>query len=212
MASSASAADGAAATAREQARAILAEGRFHVSSVPRPLHGVLHAVGRALESPLHAVDELVSKLAVITPGGPTVVWAALAALVLVASGALAVRGSRRALRDPGAGTDAGAGAEPPVRAADLERAAAAAEVQGRHADAVRLRFRAGLLALAESERVEAAPSMLNADVSRALRSERFDALARRFDEIAYGGRAAIADDVRTSRREWSRLLGSKESR
>ncbi len=210
MASSASAADGAAATAREQARAILAEGRFHVSSVPRPLHGVLHAVGRALESPLHAVDELVSKLGVITPGGPTVVWAALAALVLALSGVLAVRGSRRALRDPGAGTSAGAG--PPVRAADLERAAAAAEVQGRHADAVRLRFRAGLLALAESERLRAAPSMLNAEVSRALRSERFDALARRFDEIAYGGRAAIAEDVRTSRREWSRLLGSKESR
>jgi hypothetical protein len=210
MASSASAADGAAATAREQARAILAEGRFHVSSIPRPLHGVLHAVGSALESPLHAVGELVSKLGVITPGGPTVVWAALAALVLALSGVLAVRGSRRALRDPGTGT--GAGAEPPVRAADLERAAAAAEVQGRHADAVRLRFRAGLLALAESERLQAAPSMLNAEVSRTLRSERFDALARRFDEIAYGGRAAIADDVHTSRREWSRLLGSKESR
>jgi hypothetical protein len=210
MASSASATNGAAALARSQARAILAEGRFHVAPIPRPLHGVLHAIGRALESPLNAVGELVSKLALSTPGGATVVWAALAALVLALSGLLAVRGSRRALRDPVAGTGAGAG--PPVRAADLQRAAAAAEVEGRHADAVRLRFRAGLLALAESERVEAAPSMLNAEVSRALRSERFDALARRFDEIAYGGRAAIAEDVQTSRREWSRLLGSKESR
>jgi hypothetical protein len=209
MASSASATRGAAALARSQARAILAERRFHVAPIPRPLHGVLHAIGEALESPLHGVDELVSKLAASTPGGATVVWAALAALVLAVSGLLAVRGSRRALRGPAAGM--GVGAEPSMRAVDLERDAASAELQGRHADAVRLRFRAGLMRLAESERVETAPSMLNAEVSRALRSERFDALARRFDEIAYGGRAAMQEDAQVARSEWSRLLGSGES-
>jgi hypothetical protein len=99
---------------------------------------------------------------------------------------------------------------PPIRARDLERNADAAERDGRHADAVRLRFRAGLMRLAESERVQGAPSMLNAEISRALRSQRFDGLARRFEEIAYGGRAAMEQDAEASRHEWSRLLGSEE--
>jgi hypothetical protein len=209
MASSAGATDGGAALARSQARAILAERRFHSTPIPRPLHGVLHAVGKALEAPLHAVDEVVSKLGVHTPGGSTVVWAILAAFVLAISGALAARGSRRALSDPAALAARG-GAAQPIHARDLEREAETAERAGRHADAVRLRFRAGLMRLAESERVQGAPSMLNAEISRALRSQRFDALARRFEEIAYGGRAAIEQDAETSRREWSRLLGSEE--
>jgi hypothetical protein len=84
----------------------------------------------------------------------------------------------------------------------------AAEAGGLHGEAVRLRFRAGLLLLAESERVTAAPTMLNAEVSRALRCERFDRLARRFDEIVYGGRPAGEEDAESSRREWKRLLSA----
>jgi hypothetical protein len=206
MVSSASVGDGVAVLARGQARAILAERRFHLAPIPRPLHGVLHTLGKALEGPLDAVEELVSRLAVITPGGPNVVWGGLAALVLLLSGLLAVRGTRRALADPATG--ATAGAVPPMRPADLERAAVAAERQGRYADAVRFRFRAGLMLLAEHELIEVAPSMINAEVSRALRSQRFDDLARRFDEIAYGGRPAVEEDVEASRREWRRLLGS----
>src|SRR6202167_1084560 len=156
MASSAGATDDGAALARSQARAILAERRFHSTPIPRPLHGVLHAVGKALEAPLHAVDEVVSKLGVHTPGGSTVVWAILAAFVLAISGALAARGSRRALSDPAALAARG-GAAQPIRARDLEREAETAARAGRHADAVRLRFRAGLMRLAESERIQGAP-------------------------------------------------------
>ncbi len=198
----------AAAVARSQARAILAERRFRQGPIPRPLHGLLHAVGKALESPLGAVEELVSKLAASTPGGSITVWAVLAALVLAISCLFAVRGSRRALRDPATGAGPGSGV--PLRASDLERDAGEADAQGRYAEAVRLRFRAGLMRLAERELVAAAPSMLNADVSRALHSERFDALARRFDEITYGGRCALEVDSEDARREWSRLLGSGE--
>jgi uncharacterized protein DUF4129 len=207
MASSASA--GAAATlARDRARAILAESRFHSGPIPRPLHGLLHAVGRALESPLQALEELVSSLAVDVPGGSTTVWAALAAGVLALTAALAARGARRSLRDP---TGGGAqGAARTLRARDLERDATAAEAQERHGDAVRLRFRAGLMRLAELELVDGAPSMLNAEVARALDSEDFDRLARRFEQIAYGGREAGAEDVRVARREWSSVLGSGE--
>jgi hypothetical protein len=210
MASISSSMDGPAALARSQARTILAERRFRQGPIPRPLHGLLHAVGSALESPLGALEELVSKLSASTPGGSITVWAVLAALVLAISCVLAVRGSRRALRDPAA--DAGPGGGPPLRASDLERDAGEAEIQGRYAEAVRLRFRAGLMRLAERELVEAAPSMLNTEVSRALHSQRFDALARAFDEITYGGRAALAQDSEDSRREWSRLLGSGEHR
>jgi hypothetical protein len=204
-----SSAGGAAAQARSQARAILAERRFHLAPIPRPLHGVLHAIGRVLETPLEALGELVSGVAVSTPGGAVVVWSVLAAAVLAISAIFAVRGSRRALREPGADT-AHAGRQRPVRASELERAAADAEARGRHQDAVRLRFRAGLLRLAERELVGDAPSMLNAEVSRALRSERFDALARRFEEIAYGGRTAVAEDSEAARRDWSQLLDRGE--
>jgi len=210
MASSISSSREAAALARGQARAILEQTRFHSGPIPRPLHGLLHAVGSALESPLHALEELVSSLGALAPGGTTTVWAVLAAVVLALSTLLATRGARRALREPhGSGAAAGAGA--PLRASDLEREAAAAEAQGRNAEAVRLRFRAGLMRLAEHELIETAPSTLNAEVSRALRSERFDRLARSFEEIAYGGREADTEDVVASRREWSRLLGSRES-
>jgi hypothetical protein len=207
MASSISAASEATTLARGRARAILAEPRFHSGAVPRPLHGLLHAVGKALESPLQALEELVSSLGAVVPGGTTAVWAALAAAVLGLSALLAARGARLALREPDSDS-AWPGAGRPVRASDLERDATAAEAQGRHADAVRLRFRAGLIRLAERELVDSAPSMLNGEVSRALRSEHFDRLAQRFEEIIYGGREAIEEDVRTSRREWNRLLGT----
>ncbi len=211
MASSISSSREAAALARGQARAILAEARFHSGPIPRPLHGLLHAVGSALESPLHALEELVSSLGALAPGGTITVWALLAAVVLALSAVLATRGARRALRESYGGVGA-AGAGAPVRASELERDAAAAEAQGRNAEAVRLRFRAGLMRLAESEVIEAAPTMLNGEVSRALRSEHFDRLARSFEEIAYGGREADAEDLIASRQDWSRLLGSRESK
>jgi hypothetical protein len=206
MASTSEAGAGAAAQARRQASAILAESRFHVAPVPRPLHGALHAVGRALEAPVNAIEEAVSSAGSVTPGGPVLLWAILAALVLSLAGVLSVRGARRAL-----GEAAGEpGGERPLRAGDLEREARAAELAGRHGDAVRLRFRAGLLGLAEAGRLEGAPSMLNMDVSRALDSERFDTLAYSFEEIAYGGRAAAAEDFEASQRAWSQLLSSSE--
>ena len=66
------------------------------------------------------------------------------------------------------------------------------------------------LIVAEKQLV--ALSMLNVEVSRALGSRRFDELARRFDEIVYGGRPALEDDVRISRVEWAELLNSRDSR
>ncbi len=209
MASSLSAGEPAAA-ARRLAREILAEGRFHKPTVPRPLHSVLQEIGRALESPLNGLGELVDKLGNGTPGGSGVVWGALALVVLITSAALSLRGARRALHD--GASAGGSGGIAPLSASDLEREAAAAERSGRYAEAVRYRFRAGLLRLADREVVRDAPSMANGNIARALGSPAFEHLARRFDEITYGGRAASEEDVQLSRREWARVLETERGR
>ena len=49
-------------------------------------------------------------------------------------------------------------------------------------------------------------SDLTNEVRRVLGSESFDELARTFDAIAYGGRAAEPPDVDAARREWPRVV------
>lgn len=195
-----------AAAARQLAREILAGGRFHKASVPRPLHDVLREIGRLVQAPLSALEELVSKLGGHVSGGPAVVWAALALVVVLAGAALSTHGARRALRDPMPGETKRQGSLAPT-AAELERQALAAEAHGRYGEAVRARFRAGLLRLAERDIVGDAAFALSADVLRALHSREFAQLARRFDQIAYGGSAAGAEDARSSRELWRRVLG-----
>lgn len=211
MAGTGIAGEGSAASARQLAQQILAEGRFHKGTVPRPLHDVLREIGRVLESPLNALDELVEKLGSGIPGGSALVWAALAVGVLLASAALGARGTRRALR-LSVPTDRSLGDRSAPSPAELEHRAAAAERDARYAEAVRYRFRAGLLRLAEREIVSDAPWALNRDVVRALRSPAFDELAARFDEITYGGRAAQPEDVQLSRDVWARVLAGGPSK
>ena len=45
-----------------------------------------------------------------------------------------------------------------------------------------------------------------AEVSRKLHSEDFDALARTFERVAYGGEDAAAGDVAASREGWKRVV------
>ena len=191
--------------AREQARAILSEGRFHVAPVPRPLHGVLSAIGKALSAPVEALEELFASAAGFTPGGGTTVFAAIAVVALAAGVALALRRSRRALAVPRERAPGERGGTR-VSAKELEAAAEAAEGEARYGEAVRLRFRAGVERLAEGHIVAHALSTPNADLSRLLGSERFDSLARTFDEIAYGGRAAQKQDATLARDDWQILL------
>jgi hypothetical protein len=189
------------AAARRAASQILAERRFHQPDVPRPLHGVLSAVGRVLDAPLNALDSLIAKLATVLPGGVAGAWAVLAALALIAAWAIARRIAHRALeatqspRAPGT-----------TSAAELERRAATAQDAGRLDEAVRLRFRAGLTRLSEREAFAGAPTRPTVDIARALASPEFDSLAHRFDQIAYGSSPATADDVDRQRQEWPQIL------
>jgi hypothetical protein len=203
MASSAS----AAAAARRQAESILSESRFHAAPVPHPLRGLLQTIGHGLEEVLSLIPEGVGRVGTIVPGGSVVVWILLALVLLALGALLTTRGARRALLSSG-GSPVVAESGATMSAAELLRAATAAEHEGRRGDAVRLRFRRGLVVLAESDRLAVGPAMLSAEVSKALRSEQFDALASTFDEIAYGGRAGTAEDVDASRRGWGTLLKS----
>lgn len=193
---------GSPEAARRAASSILAEGRFHVSPVPHPLHGVLVSVGRALSHPLHAFGRLIDRIGNWFPGGVAGAWAAAALVLILSVTFLAWRRARTKL-----------GAEPSSAArvkrvgpAELERDAALAEGAGRWDEAVRLRFRAGILRLGARLELASADTTPNHAIGELVRSARFDALAARFDEVAYGGQAATADDAERQRREWPELL------
>ncbi len=188
--------------ARRTAREILAESRFHQPDVPRPLHGALVAIGKFLEAPLSAIERLAGGLAKVFPGGIAGVWVAFAVALAALTLTLARRRARAGLRGQG---QAPAGGEL-EHAAELERAALAAEREGRLEDAVRLRFRAGLASLSERATIPPARTTPTREVARRLRSARFDALAARFDEIAYGHAAATATDVESARRDWPQIV------
>jgi hypothetical protein len=202
--------DANAAAAREAAQAILGESRFHPPAVPRPLHGLLHAIGTALRAPAHFVARVVADLAGVIPGGAPVVWI-LVALAVIATGVLiARRYSRLALLR--VGEDAGSGTGRPVQAAELMRWAEQAEREGRLEAAVRLRFRAGLASLNERGVIPAPAATPTTGVAERLQSQRFDGLARRFEEIAYGAGRAAAADLEDARQGWSAVLAGREER
>jgi hypothetical protein len=69
-----------------------------------------------------------------------------------------------------------------------------------------LTFRAGLLRLDERGRIRYWPGLTSAEVADLLASPEFEALARRFDEVVYGHRTAIAADFVNARQGWDNLL------
>jgi hypothetical protein len=188
------------AQAREQAREILSERRFHGTSLPRPFHGILAWLGDRLHFVVRGWDWLAAKL-----GGQHVLWALVGAVVLALAAFLAVRlAKRRAeVEALGMGRRARARGEDP---AELERLADEAERRGDLEVALRLRFRAGLLRLGRARALPLRPSLRTREARRALRSARFDRLARDFDEVVYGGRSPREADVETARSEWPQVV------
>lgn len=190
--------------ARDEAREILAERRFHETELPRPLRRPLEWLGDRLEPLLDALDDLL-------PGGDNVVWAVLAALVLLVAFALAARlvGARApsgVRRGGGTGGDG-----PVVDAAEFERRADEAERAGDLERALRLRFRAGVLRLAERHVLDDPVSVTSGELVRRLRSEAFAQAAASFDEVVYGRRSPTVDDVRLAREGWRAALAGGRS-
>jgi hypothetical protein len=185
------------------ARSVLSERRFHPPPVPRPLHGVVdwisNAVTSVVDSVSHALDSLGSNL-----------WLLIGALLAVAAltGVIARRAlRRRQLVSRAAAARLGA-AGPGAR--ELDRAADAAERAGRRGEALRLRYRAGLVALAERGLLEQRPSLLAGEARERLSGERFAGLFERltqgFELVAYGGSEPDGDAVTRAREDWAALL------
>jgi hypothetical protein len=192
--------DWSPADAREQAHAILQERRFTGTDLPRPLQGPLEWLGRQL----HPVLEWIDDRGVSVPGGPVALWTLLAVGVLLAAGTItgtSIR--RRALAIERARAAALPEAEDP---AALERAADRAERDGDYEHAVRLRFRAGLLRLDRRRILVYRPSLTTGEVARAINAPAFHDVGVRFDEIAYGGRPAEAEDAAAARQGWRDVL------
>lgn len=190
------------AEARAEAHRILAERRFNGTSIPRPLHGVLHWIGRHL----HFLQRFWTWLANLV-GGRDVLWTIVgAAVVALAAWALVRLARRRGRADRLAA--ARAAAEHGMDPDELERLAVEAEHRGDLEIALRLRFRAGLLRLARARVLPARPSLRTREARRVLRDPRFDRLARDFDEVVYGRRAVRAEDLAAAREDWPHVLAN----
>ena len=188
------------AEAREQARQILAERRFHGSHLPRPFHGVLSWLARHL----HFLARFWHWLGGWV-GGTDILWTITGVIVVAIAAYVALRLARRRTGYEATAfqRQTQAGEEDP-RALDKE--AEEAERRGDLATALRLRFRAGLLRLGRARVLPLRPSLRTREARRALRNPRFDRLADDFDEVVYGGRNPVPDDVATARSEWPRVL------
>ncbi len=187
------------AEAREEAQRILSDGRFNETELPRPLRGVLGWLGDRLQP----IGDLVDR---VLPGGDNVVWLLLAAIVLVLALVFATTLAGR--RGPGAERRNGGRARVASAqdAGALEREADAAELAGNLELALRLRFGAGVLRLAERRQLDDPSSITTGALVRLFRSDAFAAGARSFDEVVYGRRPPTPDDARRVREAWEAVL------
>jgi hypothetical protein len=193
--------DGHAGAARREAHEILGQRRFEERGTPRPFREPLEWLRDWLRS---AVEPVVSRIAPHVPGGRSTVWLVLAVIVVAAAALLSARVVRG--RAAEAATRARAEVAGPLDPRVLEREADEAERRGELEEALRLRFRAGLVRLQRAEAIPARDSLTSGEVARRLRSSDFDRVAATFDEVVYGRRRPEPADVQSSRAAWSRVL------
>ncbi|HWT94477.1 MAG TPA: DUF4129 domain-containing protein [Solirubrobacteraceae bacterium] len=186
----------AADEARREAREILDGRAYQDTDLPRPLEGPFQRLGELVQD---AFGWLTDTL----PGGGITAWALIAAALLLFGVWLAARVTRRQVAQQVARAERALTEEQDPRA--LLRAAEDAERGGDLTLALRLRFRAGLLDLDRRGLLDLRPAMPTGEIARALRSPTFDGLARAFEEVAYGGRAATAQDVAAAREGWPKV-------
>ena len=197
---------GASGPARDEARSILAQRRYRGSSVPRPLHGLLHWLGQKFAF----VGRAFNWVGGLIPGGDATLWTILGALLVGGAVAVVARLARRRAAAQIAGVEARA--QPAIDPAELEGLAVEAEGRGDLEAAIRLRFRAGLLRLARARVIPRRDSITTREVRRTLRLAEFDSLAADFDEIVYGRRDPVGRDVESARRDWPQVLAKAGSR
>jgi hypothetical protein len=153
--------------ARERAKRILSERRFKKRNVPRPFKRQLDWIGDRVSRFFSAIGRFLSN---VVPGGSTVVWALLIGLLIALMIFLLRNNLRKAFQRKAVETS------DPIEAANdadaLEREAEQASQRGDSAEAIRLRFLAGLTRF-ERARLVATPSRkTNRDVAGQIREKR----------------------------------------
>ena len=192
-----------AADARDEAESILAEPRFAPPPIPRPFTGVLEAIAGFLEPVFDLVEEFFASLG----GGASEILLVFAAIaVIIAAAVLAARSIRRRTRTGLAGGRVPGPEQRPEDPRELERRADEAERRGDASEALRLRFRAGLMRLDAAGAIRLRPSLPTGRVTRTLGSASFASLAADFDSVTYGDRPAVPEDLARARSEWPRVL------
>ena len=188
------------AAARRDARQVLERDRYQPRQVPRPFRGLLRWIGDRLDPVIGPVGRFLAAV-VANPAGAIAVGLLVA--VLAALGARLVIGRRtRVAVERQRGTGPPALPDP----AELLRRAEVAEAAGRLEEALRLRFRAGLLGLDRAGVLTYRPEATSGELVGDLRSETFSRLAATFDEVVYGERAAAPGDLESARAAWPRVL------
>lgn len=92
--------------------------------------------------------------------------------------------------------------------AELEARAVAADAAGDHAEAIRLRFVAGLLRLDAAGVIEFYPGLSNGAISERLGDPTFDRLAAQFDSVVYGKHPADRSASEQATNDWTALQGA----
>jgi hypothetical protein len=187
--------------ARRAARDILNDRRYRSSSTPRPFRAQLNWIGERVHDLVEAVGRAFSHVPSAIAMSVVIGLVALVAVLVVR---FVIARRTRPAGGPASVAVAANGEDPD----ELERAADAAERAGRLDDALRLRFRAGLLRLGDGGAIRYRPSVTTGEVRQVLGSDTFDELARTFEAVAYGGQPASVPDVDAARREWPRVVST----
>jgi len=205
---------GFSSSARQQARDILAKPPYKTTPAhtPRPLAGVLHALGRALNAVLggparwlyhHLLLHIGHGFKVAFGGWWVVVVGVLAVGLGVTVGMVLIRRRARISAREVISGPFGRAVEDPD---ELDRRATTAEDSGDHETAVRLRFRAGLLRLQRRGVIVDQDAQTDRQLAARLRSPTFDTLAGRHELIVYARDPATELDCAAARAGWPRVL------
>ena len=207
---------GFAPTARHQVEQILSRPPYTTSNGPRPLAGIFHALGRALDDVFgpvwrwlyhHVLLHIGHGFRFAFGGWWPLVAGALALAVGALSATLVVRRRSRiqARRQPAQTVTS------EEKPGALEAEAAAADAAGDFERAVRLRFRAGLLRLVRQGTLVDDHARTDRQLTALVPSTTFRQLAQRHERIVYGREPAAAEDSSLARQQWPRALAEARS-
>ncbi|MFN8016788.1 MAG: DUF4129 domain-containing protein [Acidimicrobiales bacterium] len=198
----------AGAEARRLAERVLRADKYQEPREPQPFRGALRWIADRL-APLGRPFRSLWDAAADFPGGQLILLAVIGALIGLAGAALATRTRSAAVALPHGGRRL---VDPELDPEELEAQAEAAEAQGLLGAAVRLRYEAGLLRLARSDRLVLRAETTPLDAAAQVGSPAMDRLTATFVDVVYGDRPATAGDVADARQGWAEVLGARSRR